>query len=357
MQQMTAPDGSVTEVAVAVNNSGRAVGRSSFWSGTLDYPVRWPSPDDYEFLKLPPPHVLFDIVWAGPANDINDHGHVVGVAREDKAFYWRRTVGKSNTSLVYTELALPSGSKAGEANAINGSGVIVGWSNVQGWPRAVRWPGHTAAAQQLGTLGGSWSFANDINDAGVIVGAAETTAGKKRAFRLVPFGYLEDLGAPNGALSSEAHGISQSGHIVGEATFPNGDVHAVAWWHYTGPYILKAAVDWPAVIVDQPGPAGIILAIRSTRNLDASRIDARTLMLGDGVGEDARILNSDGAPAVEWRDVHGDGVVDLVAAFDGDHLVRNELMRRGSQADLVLRGATLDRSSGVFARGIVRIQR
>jgi hypothetical protein len=50
-------------------------------------------------------------------------------------------------------------------------------------------------------------------------------------------------------------------------------------------------------------------------------------------------------------------VVDLVATFDGDHLVRNELLRRGSQADLVLRGATLDRSSGVFARGIVRIQR
>ena len=357
MEQLAPLENSVTEVALALNNSGRAVGMASFWSGTLDYPARWLSPANPEFLELPSPMVFTNAVADGTANDINDHGAVVGVAFEGKAFYWRKFVGlRSNVSYVYTPLALPSGSTTGEANAINDSGVIVGWSNVQGWPRAVRWPNHTAAAEQLGTLGGSWSFATDINDAGVVVGASETTAGKKRAFRLAPFGYLEDLSVPNGALSSEAHGISESGHIVGRAVFPNGDVHAVVWWHYTGAYILKAVVDFPAVIATA-GPDVLNLTIRSTRDLDASRIDPGTLMLGDGVGEDARILNIDGALAVDWRDVDRDGVLDLVATFDGDHLVRYELPRRTSQADLVLRGATLDRSSGVFARGVVRIQR
>jgi hypothetical protein len=97
--------------------------------------------------------------------------------------------------------------------------------------------------------------------------------------------------------------------------------------------------------------------MRSTRDVDASRIDPGTLMLGDGSGEDARILKIDGALAVEWRDVDRDGVLDLIASFDGDHLVRNELPPRGDQAELVLRGATHDRSRSVFARSVVTIQR
>jgi probable HAF family extracellular repeat protein len=356
MQQLDPIEGSVVEVAFALNNtSGLVVGRGSFAAGTLHYPVRWSELSGHsQFLQMPSNQG--GNVEDGTANDINDQSQVVGVAFQGRAFYWQITTPWTSGSIV-TELAQLPGSTGSEANGINESGVIAGWSNFQGSPRAVRWPSHTAAPQQLGTLGGSWSRASDINDAGVIVGASLTAAGKERAFRVAPSGYLENLSAPNGAIGSEAHGINDSGDIVGEANFPNGDVHAVVWWHFTGPYILTAAVDFPAAIVTSPGPPVITLAIRSTRDLDATRIDAGTLMLGDGVGEDARVLSDHGALAVEWRDVDGDGVLDLIASFDGDHLVRNELPPRGDQADLVLRGATHDRSMGVHARAVVAIQR
>ena len=356
MQQLDPIEGSAGEAAFALSTNvdgARVVGRASFGPGTQPDPVRWSSTSgqsDFLMMVSTPTNPTGKVV-DGVANDINDKNQVVGVAFQGKAFY-----SALDVSPIFTELAQLPGSTGSEATAINESGVIAGWSNYQGSPQAVRWPSHTAAPQQLGTLGGSWSRASDINDEGVIVGASLTAAGKKRAFRVAPSGYLENLSAPNGAIASEAHGINESGDIVGEAHFPNGDVHAVVWWHYTGPYILKAVVDFPPVIV-APGPDVITLTIKSTRDLDASRIDPGTLMLGDGVGEDARILNIHGTLAVEWRDVDNDGVRDLIASFDGDHLVRNELPPGGDQADLVLRGATLDRSSGVFASGVVTIQR
>jgi probable HAF family extracellular repeat protein len=355
MQQLDPIEGSIGEAAFALNNFHKAVGWASFGSGTSPDPVRWSwASGSGHFLGLTWTYDPSELVRDGTANDVNDKFEVVGTASLGRAFYWYYNY---TTNLIYTELAQLSGATASEATAINESGVIAGWSNFQGSPQAVRWPSHSALPQQLGTLGGSWSRATDINDAGVIVGASLTAAGAKRAFRVEPSGYLEQLSVPYGAIASEPHGINNTGHIVGEANFPDGAVHAVVWWHYTGPYVLKAVADFPAAIVVYPGPAVITLTIRSTRDVDASRIDPSTLMLGDGIGEDARVLNDRGALAVEWRDVDGDGVLDLVASFDGDHLVRNELPPRGSQADLILRGATLDRSRGVFASGVVTIQR
>src|SRR5687767_6849987 len=75
----------------------------------------------------------------------------------------------------------------------------------------------------LGTLGGAESFAYDVNDAGQVVGYAQTASGQDRAFRftdlngdgLVNPGEMLDLGALSGHAASYAYGINESGLAVG----------------------------------------------------------------------------------------------------------------------------------------------
>ena len=75
-----------------------------------------------------------------------------------------------------------------------------------------------ASAQQitmLPTLGGAWSYANDINDAGVAVGGAYLPGDTEaHAVKWVD-GVATDLGAITG--NSEAWGINSAGQIVGQS--------------------------------------------------------------------------------------------------------------------------------------------
>ncbi|OGO41486.1 MAG: hypothetical protein A2W36_06810, partial [Chloroflexi bacterium RBG_16_58_14] len=65
----------------------------------------------------------------------------------------------------------------------------------------------------LGTLGGTWTRAGDINDFGQIVGRSETAIGDTRAF-LWENGVMTDLGTLGGNTSG-AGGINNLGQIVG----------------------------------------------------------------------------------------------------------------------------------------------
>ena len=79
----------------------------------------------------------------------------------------------------------------------------------------------------LGTLGGTVSYARGINDSGQVVGYSYTSSGIYHAF-LWQNGSMTDLGTLGGT-ESYAYGINNNGWIVGESYDASGYSHAVIW--------------------------------------------------------------------------------------------------------------------------------
>jgi uncharacterized membrane protein len=110
------------------------------------------------------------------AIDINDNGIVVGYATQGTA----RTPWIYNLrTLELTVLSVPEGSIDTVASAINDSGDIVGTASFVELPRArpVMWANGTLALRSLLAPAYLDVFAHGINDTGVIVGEARDPAG------------------------------------------------------------------------------------------------------------------------------------------------------------------------------------
>jgi probable HAF family extracellular repeat protein len=189
----------------------------------------------------------------GGARDINDHGVVVGevyINDTPRAYMFANGAatlifgGSSPYSTAYginesnqivgdykyaaawhgflydrgaitTLMSVAGGTSGVMAYAINEDARIVGTSvSTDGhWVPAIL---SEDSATQLPTLGGPRGGANDINDAGDIVGLAEIPNGDPRAF-LYRQGKMINLGTFGGT-QSEAYAINNSGDVVGYAT-------------------------------------------------------------------------------------------------------------------------------------------
>jgi probable HAF family extracellular repeat protein len=82
-------------------------------------------------------------------------------------------------------------------------------------------------AVDLGTLGGTSSFALDINDRGVTVGRSDTADGSTHAFRKRPGRPMRDL---NGSfVQSVAVAVNDRGVVVGQGWVTDTEAHVVVW--------------------------------------------------------------------------------------------------------------------------------
>src|SRR5699024_7309724 len=114
-----------------------------------------------------------------------------------------------------------------EAMALNDRGQAVGYSGEANQRLAMLW--ERGMSVDLGTLpGGEPSMATDINDAGQIVGWADTGHGAPRA-ALWQGGKGGDVGVLPGGRWSTAEAITEGGEIVGWPATASGETQALRW--------------------------------------------------------------------------------------------------------------------------------
>ena len=136
---------------------------------------------------------------------------------------------QSTDTYTVQALTIPQNAFSGQASAVNDSGVSVGWYQTNNGDSAVSWSADNQLTP-LGTLPGFPSaLANDINQAGTIVGFAFTNDFlNSRAFIWrsdTGMQALDDLGGN----ASLAQAINTAGTVVGWSFDAVGVLHAVKW--------------------------------------------------------------------------------------------------------------------------------
>jgi probable HAF family extracellular repeat protein len=194
------------------------------------------------------------------------------------------------------------------AGGINDSGIVVGSSFLVGdiQSHAMRYDG---TMHDLGTLGGAYSIAQAINDSGIITGAANTIAGSEHAF--LYDGTMHDLGSFG--LNSIGIAINNLDQVVGYAVTPTFANRAFVYAANTGMVDLNSLID--------PSSGWILTAARGINN--------RGQITGEGVigGETHAYLLSP-VPEPSTRALVALGLMGLTARSfvqRGSKLVANHI--------------------------------
>jgi probable HAF family extracellular repeat protein len=175
------------------------------------------------------------------AQDVNAAGWIVGIGLsfdEVRPFLWKP--GQGMLDLGHLD------NKGGTyAYAINNSGVVVGISereNAAGDFRnhAFRWTANSGMKALGAEHDNSWAY--DVNDAGWVVGAAGMPS-HEHAYVWDPSGNGIDIGTLGGGYSI-AYAINNAGVVIGESELTNGGWHAFRWTPWTGMADLGAVLGY-----------------------------------------------------------------------------------------------------------------
>jgi probable HAF family extracellular repeat protein len=200
-----------------INTADDISGSSQSTANSVTTPVEWPdSSTPTSLSSLPAIAALSNPVATG----INDSNLIIGDGSNghgDKPF----TIQGSTVTMLPL---LPNGGVDGLPAAVNDAGQIVGQADTTSSdPVAVEW--QNGAITRLGTLpGGLISDALAINSSSEAVGASLTSADNDADAVLFAHGTVTDLNAPGSGgpdADAQANAINNSGVIVGNAG--NGD--------------------------------------------------------------------------------------------------------------------------------------
>lgn len=205
-------------VANGMNSVGQVVGRN-FFGETGGIAFLW---SDGTITSLASVLGGFSSALA-----INNAGQIVGLRGSPPDFSsWNAFVYDTGTGEV-TSLSGLGGIFRSEARAINDAGVVAGYATTAGNAfHAVRWSEQIPT--DLGTLGGTHSFATGINALGDVVGRSFMPGDTAEHAFLYSDGVMRDLGTLGGAFS-QAFGISDSGVVVGSAGTASAGAHAFVY--------------------------------------------------------------------------------------------------------------------------------
>lgn len=211
----------LSDSASDINDSGQITGSSDISIGsTTQHAVLWNWPAS----------TPTDLGSLGGTNShgsgINASGQVVGGSQiigdlAYHAFLWN--------SGSMTDLGTLGGT-ASYAHSINSTGEVVGSSQLAGDAATHAFLWKAGTMRDLGTLGGTHSVAFDINDVGQIAGTSRNSVDTNNHAFLLSGGTMTDLGPPNGTATS----VNNKGHVVGNFSFPSATTGSHAFRYCGG---------------------------------------------------------------------------------------------------------------------------
>ena len=204
---------------VAINNNGQILGRSQ----VLHYSGASVTVEKRSSLSGGH-HNLIDILHRLTRTDgIYDFGHVADMIRhsifKEEAFLWQKNM---STGLSRSKVTEPN--MSWDANTEIEIMDIVQNSTYHSEGFVYSSDGERT---DIGSLGGSWTAPQDMNDHGQVVGYGDIGGGESRAFFWDPeFGMIE---LPTLGGNSLARALNNEGQIVGYSYDTNGQFNPVMW--------------------------------------------------------------------------------------------------------------------------------